>query len=514
MERPKPKEKRVRGWLRALEKHRLSADGRPPPGTLRELNFLTVPRRDREAFELLEGADGKLRVWTRVPGFDSPTVHRAGMLLAQLIAEAGHPMPEGADILVTPKMGRDVFPQQWERASASGVYFRHDRYCAVRSNLPRRFREDVIRHELVHAYTLGPVGLTGAPRFVTEGLAEYLRFMGPRDGGCQIPPTALRDNLAYLDAAFAQWERMGLDLSRVSPRHLVHLSPREFYGLPLGYAAALAMHAYVGGEPVARTLRTRSPDPLVAALSGINWAKFRVWLKDQADGGDAGAASFVQDTEVLAAEGPDGATAWNTLRKIGALSAGNYLSILKATVEAMGAPDQIDAVIRQLLAPDRRPVIIATDLSRRMDRLLGSIAVPAALEEAGSTTFETTTPRDVVASVHGRLKRNRKPRITLVGIGVNTQPREHPRAVESYTLDLLPAWLDEHAASRMRFVFCTAQRRTRRSAERLSQVRDRLPTNAVVLVIDLTSATDSDGAYLARALAERGPSLHVAYWRP
>ena len=102
----------------------------------------------------------------------------------------------------------------------------------------------------------------------------------------------------------------------------------------------------------------------------------------------------------------------------------------------------------------------------------------------------------------------------MIAIGADTQAIERVQSVRTYTLDAIPRWLDRTSTPRMRYVVCTAQRRTKRSAFRLAEIRDRLPASATVLIIDLCIKSKSDGAELAKLLATRGPGLPVAYWRP
>jgi len=85
-----------------------------------------------------------------------------------------------------------------------------------------------MRHEVVHAYTWGPGGQRGAPRLLGEGMAEYLRFLEPRDSGFAVPTARFRDHLARLEWLFARYERMGLDFREVDPARLVRLKPWEF----------------------------------------------------------------------------------------------------------------------------------------------------------------------------------------------------------------------------------------------------------------------------------------------
>ena len=92
--------------------------------------------------------------------------------------------------------------------------------------------------------------------------------------------------------------------------------------------------------------------------------------------------------------------------------------------------------------------------------------------------------------------------------------RENVDAVVGYTLDALPGWLDLRNEPTTRLVVCTAQELSGRSADRLLKLVRRIPADAAVLIVDLCPSTASDGAFLARSLAYRGPAMHVAYWRP
>jgi len=497
---------------RTMKRYLLLADGTPPAPLADALHFLTRPRRDRDALVAQHGRRGLVRVWTLKQRYDAQALERAEMLMSQLAAESAHPMAQGVDVLVTPQMGRDVFPRQWSAPGAAGIYFLGDRYCVVRSTLPPEFLEQVLRHELVHAYTIGPGGMRAAPRFVAEGMAEYLRFLRPYDGGLKIPPAAFRDNLANLAWFIANAEKFGFDFSRVNPRAIVHLKPWDFYRLPMGYALALAMHAYVGGEPIAQALRARSPDPLIEALESVDFADFRLWLKRHSAGGDPQAARFVRDfTPTERAKTP---TDWVSLRSIGATRSGTKRALAEAATEAMSSPERINEVIRLMLEPGGDPIVIITDLSRGMDGTLGPIPFPRAWEKTKLAKLSPTTPRDLMRGIHEVLGQVKGAATTVVGFTVDISTREDIRVRAPYTVDRAPTLMEQVAAHRFRLVVCSAARATKRSARRLEQLRDLVPASTVALVIDVSHRGRGDAALFAKLLAERGFGLNVAYWKP
>jgi len=487
------------GYL-ALLPYLLAADGAPPAGYRAGLRALTKPRRDREALYLHKGPVGRLRVWTLQPELDVRTVQSSGNLLAQLIAVAGHTMPQGVDVLCTPEMGRDVFPKQAHLAGAAGLYLRRDRYCTVRSTMEQHQVSDTMRHEVVHAYSLGPAELRSAPRFVTEGIAEYLRFLGPRDGGFQIPPHTMRDELAYLVRAFEFMERMGVDLSSVKPAWLVNLKPWQFYRLPFGYPTALAMHAYVGGAPVEEAMRSQSPEPLIRALSQVQWSKFRDWLELEANGGAAEQAWFTNDGVEQPPDGEAGETGWTVLRRIGAVTKSNR-KMTSELFDAMGKPDQIAAVMKMLTTErGSRRVVLATTLSKDMDRVLGSVTGPEDLYWHSERESKPRTPREFVADLRYTLEYPGKPiwRITA----------------PPHNSEKLAGWLREIAAPNMGLVLCSSQPVSGRTARSILKQPDAIPANAIVLLIDLCPSGPGELALLGQELARRGHGMRVAYWRP
>lgn len=497
---------------RAMKPHLLMADGKPPAPLADALHFLTRPRRDRDALLAQHGRRGLVRVWTLKQRYDAQPLERAELLMAQLVTESAHPMPQGVDVLVTPRMGRDVFPRQWSAPRAAGIYFLRDRYCAVRSTLTPEFLELVLRHELVHAYAIGPGGMRSAPRFVGEGMAEYLRFLRPHDGGLVIPPIAFRDNLAHLEWFFAKAERLGLDFSRVNPRAIVNLKPWDFYRLPMGYALALAMHAYVGGEPIAQSLRARSPDPLITALESVDWADFRFWLKRHSRTGDPHAARFVRD--FTPAESSKTATNWVSLRSIGARRSGGKRALADAAAESVNSAERINEVIRLMLKPGGDPILILTDLSKGMDRTLGPIHLSSAWESTKLAGSSPTTPRDLMRGIHETLGEAQGAPVAVFGFAADTSARTGPRVRAAYTVDRVPTMMAEVAAHRFRLVVCSGARATKRSARRLEQLRDLIPASTVVLVIDVSHRGRGDAALFAKLLAERGLGLNIAYWKP
>ena len=70
---------------------------------------------------------------------------------------------------------------------AAGVYYISDKYCVVCSDLRPDFRAEVFEHELIHAYCRRTAKSFSSSRFITEGIAEYLRLATPRDNGLNVP---------------------------------------------------------------------------------------------------------------------------------------------------------------------------------------------------------------------------------------------------------------------------------------------------------------------------------------
>ena len=88
--------------------------------------------------------------------------------------------------------------------------------------LPPDRRIEVLKHELIHAYTTRFIRFRS--RFIDEGLAEYLRYVEPRDRGLGAPPWRMRHNLAALKERLDALQAAGVDVSAIKPARLVTLT--------------------------------------------------------------------------------------------------------------------------------------------------------------------------------------------------------------------------------------------------------------------------------------------------
>lgn len=193
-----------------LSKHLLSVDAlsqrdvagyfAPPPITIgnvnkvfaelvlpyRDLSALFVRIGDGEPTKLSKGAEaqkaftprvGAVRLWSTSEAIPNEVAMSAQIMLDELCRVADVTYPQGFDLLISDQLGADLFPITVPAINADGLYFIHDQFAAVRASLSSDRMESVSRHELVHAFTyqLGPD--FESSRFISEGLAEYLRLV-------------------------------------------------------------------------------------------------------------------------------------------------------------------------------------------------------------------------------------------------------------------------------------------------------------------------------------------------
>lgn len=453
----------------ALLPHVLAADGfrtRDFRNMQAAFNFLTHPRRDTGALRLSGGAPrGRLvRVWTRGPAYPEPERESAEEMLRHIHEQSGLSIPEGIDVLVTPRLGTEVFPALGEVRWAAGVYYGRDGFCSVRLDLAGPVRRLVLRHECVHALCRAIKG----PRLITEGLAEYLSYARRGDPGLDVPLERFRHNFAMLSWFIDELERRGVSLELLEPARLVALPPRAFYGLRgLGYLLAQATVAHAGGRVVNEALRAGSAAPLRSAIERLSLADLRAFVATHGRGGEKELAQAVDegrpgDALVAKELGLDLAVRPTGLMKTAAMvrhvrellrDAAPYVFIDRSR----HATAEIRTTVRRLLAsfPDGRP--------------MGLDDSPAPLEDV---EIDKTVPYDPVTYLH---------------------------------------WLKKNEATAAPLVICVASPVRIERYEKVIMSAGLRPS--AVLVVDLSET--GDGLGIARGYSRLyGGVGNVAYWRP
>lgn len=505
----------------------LYADRYRPRATLtrvelaRSIEFLTDPPRDLQRVRLFErvGADplghAKLvRVWTLGDGYAAAELRSAEETLRHVAGVAQFELPRGVDVMITPGMGRDVFPWQSRHAGAAGVYFGHDRYCVVRSRLMPRFREEVLKHELMHAYCHQFTKEFISSSFVSEGLAEYLRLCRVGDPGFHVPPERLGGNLSRL---LRMLEESRIPLREVQPELLVRLSRRHFYALgSLGYLLAQASMAFVGGNVIERAFRDRSDQAVVDSIVAIRWPAFLRFVSQHA--GEGAPAITVEDLS------PGGTERWERSRDavreaLWALGVARNVDIdptdLVARPELLVTTRQIAAVLRDLCAPARAPVLF-TEISEAMDGEITLAGTPESFRPFHE--MRGPTPRDFVADLYSLLERQyadgRQPRL----VALTPKPIDYPLGrVAPYSI---APFFEELRVRRSegRWILCLGPRARLSKKERAqlatSPGRREFAPPEVLLVIDLSDGS-GDALPLAKYLACCAhPGSRIAYWNP
>ena len=250
------------------------------------LRRLIQPRRDarglKRSFWPADsdrlGGGSKLRVWTQKTKHPEAEVQVGAAFLDQLASVAGDVTPGGYDVFMSPKLGAELFPQSktlTRFAWAAGVYVSGDDLSIVRSHLLPNFRVLVLKHELVHAWCAHHVKHWRS-RFVSEGLAEYLSRLEPRDPGFRIPHRRFRHNLAALLRMLTDLDGAGIEIRSVPFDALVRSTPAQQYALGhLGYLLAQAAMVYIGPLVIEKALDEWSEAQLIDAIGRITWEDFR-----------------------------------------------------------------------------------------------------------------------------------------------------------------------------------------------------------------------------------------------
>lgn len=488
----------------------LESDGKPKgyERPSRTLLRLTEPRRDLASL-VLAGASAedalgsamRVRIWTRQTAHPEEARARIEGTFDHIVRSVGREMKEGVDILVTPGMGRDVFPYQPSPWFAIGVYFRKDRYCAVRSKLPPDVVTEVAEHEIVHAYHRAMRSSTDS-RFVSEGLAEYLRFVEPGDRGLEVPTGRLADCFAELQSILTRLKDAGVALDRVDPRRLVELPPREFYSLQhLGYLVAQAATAYVGGATVQRALEGETDAALVEAVRRIAWRDFLRFVEEGARGGATGRVLVIEDAPEDGDWYPrDRRMFAKALEAIGATlpKRDDALGTALARTRSATGLEAALAGFATMFAERARVPRVCIDLSEAMDRPVRLRPVPEPLAQILPAKPQGDTPRSFATELVVALAAQR--RVEVVGLAKERRVgAEVLAAVETLWL---PAAAD--GATPEVDILVVGSPVTAREAAGVAH-----SLGHFLLVIDLSA----DGSALEIAHVAEDRRL-AAYWRP
>lgn len=288
------------------------------------LEPLIQPRRDREAFQLTTvspehaahplGHGAPVRVWTIGESFPSAPLETAQETIARISAILGLPKGPGHDFLATPGLGSETFGVLKQNSRASGLYMIPDRFCLARSTLSHDWLPEVLEHEMIHAITF-PLGEAKAKdansggkhdrkvepfessRFVSEGLAEYLRKHEKEDRELDIPAERFRDECALLWRYVVAKDLEGWDFDRLDIKSFVQLKPDEFYGY--GAFAYLVAQAAMASQPRGEVLRALKDDAsdrrLVRNIERMGWKGLMQFVEKTMAGGDHRRARVMDD---------------------------------------------------------------------------------------------------------------------------------------------------------------------------------------------------------------------------
>lgn len=484
--------------VRRVRPHLLHNDGSLPSGGLAQLRFLRMPRRDTMALRLTDpdptdplGTAMPLRIWTLGEPYPKHELTGGEQLLTRLAQISGKELKGGADVLATPLCGLEVFPRMQRPSGVLGVYFLRDRYCVIRTSIAPMWRFEVLKHELAHAYCRGFTRRFISSRFVSEGLAEYLRYLRPGDDGLRFPPERMKDNLLTLHLKFQLLRQRGHPIDRLRPRRLVGLTPRQFYALrDFGYLVAQATMGYVGGDVIERAFRDHSTKVIEQAIKEMSWHGLLDFVARGGKGGRGGWGIVVNDLEY------DGtAKAQETLQVLGVDGAAVPGDVLSTSPKALlFHPKMVEAVVEALDAADG-PVVICSDRSEAMDR-----------EGASGETG-----REVVWKYRTWLA-EKKPR--LVGLGRRIEAIEWRDLYRIFAYDSrnLPRWLERNKLHHAALIIAIAGSSRRRFG--MAELLKHNISPAAVLVIDLAEE-GGDARRIALAFAARQHYRGlVAYLRP
>ncbi len=522
--------------LRPMMLHADRWDGRVR-NVARSLSDLTDPPRDLDSVRLVNkisdsplGTKLPFRLWTRGDNYPLNEIRAARDNLEYVADICGASLEGGFDVLATPQLGSEIFPRQ-TRVRAAGVYYLDDRYCVVRLNLPPEFRLEVIKHELMHALHHRIMKGRRPSRFVSEGLAEYLRHCRPGDNGLSVPPARMARTLAALYARIRALRAAGAPIDAIHPQSFTVLKPRQFYALGgFGYLLAMATMAYVGGPVIEQALAQGRHDVLEDAIREIRWFDFVKFLKKYTGRGrtlglldpivvaDAGSVSN-QHAEKHRWLRSEEATR-DAFRALGvklppAMQVGRRLMDVRDGPTILSR-SRVEKVLNSIVGSSSQPVLLLVDLSKAMDRKreLGW-RLPASLEPY-RLRFPVETPRAFVGAMAGILQDLTGNAPELVAMTEAAQTLSIDEIDQTQTFGFLGLRRRLTGKTARNIVFCLASSVEPEAFDEtvslyLKQLAGLKVRPSEVLVIDL--ATDLTHAMaLAEAFASVSTEQSVAYW--
>ena len=494
------------------------------------LTWLTRPPRQVGALTLAGPASldplsdvRTVRAWVADEKLPVEEVASATRLMDQIADVLGAPVEPGFDVLVTPDQGADVFPLLRRVWWSVGTYYHADDFATVRSTLPADFRAEVLQHELIHAYTRRHIEC--GSRLVSEGLAEYLRYLEPDDDGFNIPPERMRDNFTALLERFDILRARRLDVGQIRPARLIQLSPKEFYHLRyVSYLIGQASLAYIGGDVVQQSLSRGSDAGIVKAIREMHWRGFLQFLKAHSAGGVATRSMVLRDgAPIRTSSGDTGTqTFLAAVERLG-VDVGPDVDLDLPeldVVDHLAVGGRVEHVL-QLLRDASVRFMFYSDRSAAMDKPIELAPTDPRLRDALARIHVTTkTGRGFADGLYagsraGRLSGHRAIDAKLRMVWSKSQhvaypydPRPFPRKLARLLNALAPH------PDRIGVVVCVASRWSAKQEKAALEVLRDADTPDAMLIVDL-----SDGTGDARRLAElfhvayegRG---NVAYWNP
>lgn len=284
----------------------------PNKETIRSyLKPLTSPNRGLTGFKLTAtgdtkeplGDDSLIRVWYRSgAGISKDALGNAQRTISKILNEIDADHKPGFDVIYDPNLAVSLWGAIKGSPQAAGLYVIPDQFGIVLSSLNEEYTPEVLKHELIHAitYQRGPNNSFETSRFVSEGLAEYLRKLLPSDNGLEVPPDRFKNEFALLLQIVRQREAEGWKFDRLDLSRFAQVEPAEFYQYGyFGYLVAQAAMAQIGGSRIHRAIaKERNDTRLVRDLRTNSWVKLISFVERHSAGGDPRKAIVIEDGSV------------------------------------------------------------------------------------------------------------------------------------------------------------------------------------------------------------------------